>query len=287
MFNIRRPLQLLGLMLISGGLSAADRFADVTMESQHIAGSVHMIKGAGGNIGASVGVDGTLIVDDQYAPLADRIVAALGDLGGDRPKLVLNTHYHGDHTGSNPAFGRTGTILAHHNVRVRLLDETGFDRSGLPVVTYTDRVNVHFNDEEIEVIHLPGGHTDGDSVVWFTTANVIHLGDHYFNGMFPYVDIDAGGNVDGFIRNLEAVVKMVPEDVTIIPGHGDLSDLDRLVENIEVLKASSAMIREQLLAGQDIEAITETVEDTYPGWGWRFITAERWVRTIQKNDAGG
>lgn len=274
------------LLVVSTSLAADDRFAAVEMKAQHVAGSVHMIEGAGGNIGASVGVDGTLIVDDQYAPLADKIVAALGDLGGDRPKLVLNTHYHGDHTGSNPIFGRTGTILAHDNVRLRLLDREDFERGGLPVVTYADRINVHFNDEEIEVIHLPSGHTDGDSVVWFKTANVIHLGDHYFNGMFPYVDIDAGGNVDGFIQNLESVVAMVPEDTKIIPGHGPLSDIGRLKENIQALKASTSLIREKLAAGASVAEITKALDEDFSDWGRGFINSARWAQTIQKNDSG-
>ncbi len=272
------------LLFSSSCLIADDRFASVEMKAQHVAGSVHMIAGSGGNIGASVGVDGTLIVDDQYAPLADKIVAALGDLGGDRPRLVLNTHYHGDHTGGNPTFGRTGTILSHDNVRIRLLDQEDFDRSGLPVVTYSDRINVHFNDEEIEVIHLPSGHTDGDSIVWFRTANVIHMGDHYFNGMFPYVDIDAGGDVDGYIENMESVIEMIPPETMIIPGHGLLSNTDRLRENINVLKESSAMIRGHLAEDKSIEEIAAVLDADYPGWSWGFITSERWAQTIEKND---
>ena len=274
------------LLFVFSSASADERFAGVEMKSQHVAGSVYMIEGAGGNIGASVGVDGTLIVDDQFAPLADKIVAALGDLGGELPKLVLNTHYHGDHTGSNPTFGRTGTILSHDNVRVRLLGQEGFERSGLPVVTYADRINIHINDEEIEVIHLPSGHTDGDSVVWFKSAGVIHLGDHYLNGMFPYVDIDAGGNVDGFIKNLESVVAMVPADTKIIPGHGPLSDVATLEENISVLKATTALIRKQLAEGSGVTDIVAELDLDYEGWSWGFITSTRWVQTIQKNDSG-
>lgn len=280
---MNRVLFLVLLMPLLAG--ADDRFAKVEITAQHVAGSVHMLQGAGGNIGVSVGIDGTLIVDDQYAPLADKIVATLGDLGGDRPKLVLNTHYHGDHTGSNPTFGRTGTIVSHDNVRVRLVGQEDFERSGLPVVTYADRINVHFNDEEIEVIHLPSGHTDGDSVVWFKTAGVIHLGDHYFNGMFPYVDIDAGGNVDGFISNLESVVAMIPADTKIIPGHGPLSDVARLQENIDVLKATSTLIREKLESGAEVSDIAADLDLDYEGWSWGFITSERWVQTIQKNDS--
>ncbi len=273
------------LILSASAALAEDRFAAVEMKAQHIAGSVHMIQGAGGNIGASVGVDGTLIVDDQFAPLADKIVAALGELGGDRPKLILNTHYHGDHTGSNPEFGRTGTILAHDNVRVRLLDAADFSRSGLPVVTYDDDLSVHFNDEEITVMHMPSGHTDGDSIVWFKTANVIHLGDHYFNGRFPYVDIDAGGDVDGFIKNLAAVVAMVPADITIIPGHGSLSDIPELNRNIEVLRTTRQAISDALKLEQSVAEVTAAIESEYPQWGSGFISAERWVLTIQKNDA--
>lgn len=276
---------LFSILLFSQLATAApDPFANVEMKAQHLEGSVHMIVGSGGNIGASVGIDGTLIVDDQYAPLADKIIAALGELGGDLPKLILNTHYHGDHTGSNPAFGRSGTILAHDNVRLRLLNEKDFNRSGLPVVTYTDRVGIHFNDEVIDVFHLPGGHTDGDSVVWFKSANVIHLGDLYFNGMYPYVDIDAGGYVDTYIANLEKVVAMVPADIQIIPGHGPLSDVARLKENIAVLKATAATIRRELAVGNDVQSIADLLDETYEGWSWRFITTVRWVQTIQKND---
>ena len=268
---------------MSPGISD-DRFAKVEMSAQHVSGSVYMIKGAGGNIGASVGEDGTLIVDDQFAPLADKIIAALGALGGDRPKLVLNTHYHGDHTGSNPEMGKTGTIIAHDNVRMRLLGDDDFPRTGLPVVTYDDDVNVHFNNDQILVKHLPSGHTDGDSVVWFQTSGVIHLGDHFFNNRFPYVDIDAGGNVDGFIGNLEAVVTMVPEDIAIIPGHGELSDVTGLQNNIKALKGSTAMIRHFLDANASTEDIAAKVDELFLDWGSGFISSERWVQTIQKND---
>jgi cyclase len=271
------------LLIAAASVSAApaDRFAAVEIKAQHVSGSIHMLEGAGGNIGVSIGEDGTLIVDDQYAPLADKIIAALEELGGDRPKLILNTHYHGDHTGSNPEMGTTGTIVSHDNVRVRLLAEEDFPRSGLPLVTFDDDLNLHFNDETIEVIHLPAGHTDGDSVVWFKQSNVIHMGDHFFKNRFPYIDIGSGGDVDGFVSNVESVLAQVPEDIKIIPGHGSLSDRAELVSTIAVIKATAAAIRDALDNGTDSAEIVADLNKNYPTWGSGFITAERWVQIVQ------
>ncbi|XOV84394.1 MAG: MBL fold metallo-hydrolase [bacterium] len=273
---------LLGISFASHAAAApADRFAAVEITSQHVAGSIHMLQGAGGNIGVSVGVDGTLIVDDQYAPLADRIIAALQALGGDRPKLILNTHYHGDHTGSNPEMGTTGTIVAHDNVRARLLAQEDFPRSGLPLVTFDDDLNLHFNDETIEVIHLPAGHTDGDSIVWFKASNVIHMGDHFFKNRFPYIDIGSGGDVDGFIRNVESVLAQVPADVKVIPGHGSLSTHADLAATIAVVRSTAAAVRAALDNGTDTADIVADLNQNYPDWGSGFITADRWVQIVQ------
>lgn len=261
--------------------ASADRFAAVEIKAQHVSGSIHMLEGAGGNIGVSVGEDGTLIVDDQYAPLAAKIIAALKGLGGDRPKLILNTHYHGDHAGSNPEMGTTGTIISHDNVRVRLLAEEDFPRSGLPLITFDDDLNLHFNDETIEVLHLPAGHTDGDSVVWFKTSNVIHMGDHFFKNRFPYIDIGSGGDVDGFISNVEAVLAQVPEDIKIIPGHGSLSNRADLAGTIAVVKATTIAVRDAIDNGTDTAEIIADLNENYPSWGSGFITAERWVQIIQ------
>ena len=157
-----------------------DPFKDTRINSQVVGDHVYMLTGRGGNIGLSVGEDGTLIVDDQYAPLSARILAVIDELGGDKPKLILNTHYHGDHIGGNAKFSKDGTIIAHDNVRIRLLQDDSITRATLPLITFADRVKVHFNDDDIEVIHLPHGHTDGDAVVWFTGANVLHMGDLFF-----------------------------------------------------------------------------------------------------------
>jgi glyoxylase-like metal-dependent hydrolase (beta-lactamase superfamily II) len=258
----------------------ADRFAEVEVTAEPVSGSVYMLTGAGGNIGVSVGPDGTLIIDDQYAPLAGRIQAALNGLGGGKPKIILNTHVHGDHTGSNANFGADGTIIAHDNVRLRLLNE-GHDRAALPLVTYEERVTVHFNDEELELIHMPAGHTDGDSVVWFTTANVIHMGDHLFVDRFPYVDLDSGGTVRGFMANLSIVLDMVPDDIRVIPGHGPLTDKAAIRTSLDMIRATRGIVADGVAEGLDADAIiARGLGEEWAGFGTGFINEERWIRIL-------
>jgi cyclase len=235
----------------------ADPFAGVAVTAEKVAGSVYMLMGSGGNIGLSVGADGTLMVDDQYAPLSQRIQAAIASVGGDEPRIILNTHYHGDHTGSNPQFGTSGTIIAHENVRIRLLDEEDFARTGLPVVTFEDKLRIYFNDDELDVLHLPAGHTDGDAIVWFKNANVLHLGDHFFNGMFPFVDLQGGGSVRGFIKNMRTIIAMAPEDIRIIPGHGKLGNILELSENAEMIESTFAAVEAALAAGKTEQEIID------------------------------
>lgn len=280
------------LLLTSGITLAAqtetDRFAAVTVVAQPVGGSVYMLTGAGGNIGVSVGEDGTLIIDDQFAPLAERIQKAIDELGGDKPKIVLNTHFHGDHTGSNAFFGDSGTIIAHENVRIRLADDTGVGRVALPIVTYTDRIRIHFNDDELDVIHMPAGHTDGDAIVWFKNANVIHMGDHFFNGSFPYIDIPSGGSVKGVIANLDRIIKMIPEDISVIPGHGSLATVVDLSESLDMLRVTQKLVNEALAAGKSVEDIIASgLGSRWDGWGTGFINEERWIRILEADGKAG
>src|SRR5215207_7581626 len=211
-------------------------FAKAEIKTEKAAGSVYVLYGVGGNIGVSAGPDGVLIVDDQFAPLADKIRAAFKPLGTGQLRFVLNTHFHFDHTHANPVFGREALILAHANVRRRLSTETvvlgetykPLPKEGLPVVTYDTTLSVHFNGEEIRVVHFPAGHTDGDSIVFFTASNVIHMGDDFFAGRFPFVDVENGGSVEGLERNVSEVIEKAPAGVKIIPGHGPLSMLEDL-----------------------------------------------------------
>ena len=239
-----------------------------------------MLIGQGGNIGVSAGEDGVLIIDDQFAPLAGRIKAALQELGSDTPKFVLNTHFHGDHVGGNAEFGAGGVIVAHENVRLRMVDGES-PPVALPAVTFNDNVTVHFNGENITLIHMPAGHTDTDSVVLFEDANVIHMGDHFFNGGFPFVDIASGGSVQGYISNLEKVLSWIDNDTQVIPGHGPLATREDLLSFYNMIKDTSTAVRVSRSMQQSAEEIVaEGLGPEYESWGQGFINEQRWVETV-------
>jgi len=283
-----KPLSLLlfAPLLPHGGATHHPQrdFADVEIKATPVAGNVHMLEGAGGNIGVSVGSDGILIVDDQFAPLADKIRAALKALGEGRLRFVLNTHWHGDHTGGNAAFGADASILAHSNVRKRLESPPRGQpgpKEALPIVTFDESLSVHFNDEEIRMIHLPGGHTDGDSVIHFTRSNVVHMGDLFFAGRFPFVDVGSGGSVDGYVRSVEKALADVPADAKVIPGHGPLATVDDLRLFHRMLRETVASVRERKAAGKTLEEVRkEGLPAEWASWGWEFISAERWIETV-------
>ena len=277
-------LLLLALCLaVPSGLAAAADLSkeDVEVKAIPVGGPVYMLTGAGGNIGVSVGDDGVLIVDDQFLPLAERIQTAIDALGGDRPKFILNTHYHADHVGGNPHFGQAGTIIAHDNVRARLLGDDSLPLAALPIITFANSLSVHFNGDEIRLLHLPAGHTDGDSAVWFRNANVLHLGDQLFNGRFPYIDLEAGGTVAGYIANLEAVLEWAAPDIKVIPGHGALGGLDEVRATIKVLRDTQQAVAAALANGATLdEVIAEGLGPDYAEWGSGFINEERWIRIL-------
>ena len=267
----------------------------VQIKATKVDGNVYMLEGAGGNIGVSAGGDGVLIVDDQFAPLADKIRAALKQINPGPLRFVLNTHFHSDHTGSNVVFGKESTIVAHDNVRKRLAEGQPPRAAGqpatppapkeaLPVITYAQSVSIHFNGEEIKVLHYPAGHTDGDSIIVFTASNVAHLGDDFFAGRFPFVDIDNGGSVEGLTRNIADLIARLPADVKIIPGHGPLSTIDDLKTYHRMLTATTEHVRKQIDAGKslaDIKAAGLPAE--WKSWGAGFIPQDRWLETIHRS----
>lgn len=252
-----------------------------------VAGNVHMLEGAGGNIGVSAGPDGILLVDDKFAQLAPKIEKALKQLSPKPLRFVLNTHWHGDHTGGNVVFGKRAPILAHDNVRVRLAlaEQKGKPHSAaaLPVITYADGITVHLNGEDIRVVHLGPAHTDGDSVVFFPKAKVVHLGDQFFNGTFPFIDLDSGGSVVGLIRNLEKLRTEIPDDMKIIPGHGALAtpaDLDRYVI---MLKDTTERVKKGIAEGKTLEQLQqEKALATWESWASAFVPTERYLATLYR-----
>jgi glyoxylase-like metal-dependent hydrolase (beta-lactamase superfamily II) len=268
-------------------------FSQVQIKATKVAGNVYMFEGSGGNIGVSVGHDGILIVDDQFAPLADKIKAALKELGQGKLKFVINTHWHGDHTGGNAIFGVDSTIIAHANVRKRLGSEST-NRAGqkvpvapkdaLPVITFDESLSVHFNGEEIKAIHYPKGHTDGDGVIYFTGSNVVHMGDDFFSGRFPFVDLASGGNVEGLIKNIGEILPKLPAGVKIIPGHGPISTIDDLKTYHQMLIETVEVVRKQMQAGKSLDDIKAAgLPEKYKDWNWAFITAPTWIEIIHRS----
>lgn len=287
----RKPIALAVFLSVAASARAQD-FTDVKIVKHHVAGNIHMLEGRGGNIGVSVGKDGILIVDDQYAPLADRIRAALKELNPGELKFILNTHWHGDHTGGNVEFGPEAPIIAHTNVRKRLsTPQELFGRKvdplpedGLPVITFDAALSIHFNGEEIKAWHLPGGHTDGDIVVYFTGSNVLHTGDLFFNGMFPFVDLDHGGNVEGMARNTAALMEMTPKDARIIPGHGPIASLEDLKKFHVMLVETTGIVREHIKAGKTLDEVKAAgLPAQWDSWGTGFIKTGPWLEITYKS----
>lgn len=269
-------------------------FSKVQIKATKVAGNVYMLQGSGGNIGVSVGADGILIVDDQFAPLADKIRAALKELGQGKLRFILNTHWHGDHTGGNVVFGPEATIIAHDNVRKRLSTEQKSEvfksttpaspKEALPVITFGQSLSVHFNGEEIRVIHYPQGHTDGDSVIFFTTSNVIHLGDDFFAGRFPFVDLESGGSIEGLTKNIGEIITQIPDGAKLIPGHGPLSTLEDLKSYHRMLQQTTDIVRQKMTAGKTLEQIkSEGLPEEWKPWGTGFIKTDLWIETIYKS----
>jgi cyclase len=265
-------------------------FSKVEIKVEKVADGIYMLTGAGGNIGVSAGEDGIVIVDDQFAPLVLKIQAALKGIADKPVRFILNTHYHFDHTGGNQGFGKGGsTIVAHENVRKRLaqgytikrfkVTEPPASKEALPVITFDKTATVHLNGEDIRAIHFPNGHTDGDSVIFFPTANVVHMGDDFFNGMLPFVDLDAGGSVLGYIQAMEGVLKQTNQDTKLIPGHGPLATTDDARKYVAMLKETRALVADAVgkkMTPEQMKAnkILAKFEEQY---GKGFIKTDDWI----------
>lgn len=261
----------------------------VTFRTEKVAGNVYVLFGQGGNIGVSVGADGMMTIDTQFANIADKIKAELAKLGSDKPRFVFNTHWHGDHTGGNEIFGKDSIILAHTNVRKRMLETTMFRGQArkpspavaLPLITYDEGVSIHFNGEEIRAEYFPNGHTDGDTVLFFTGSNVVHLGDDFFAGRFPFVDLESGGTVPGLINNIGRIIQMIPADAKLIPGHGAVSTLEDLRDYHQMIIETTLIVRKAMSEGKTLEQIkTAGLPEKYKEAGSGFINTNTWIETI-------
>lgn len=287
---------LLAVSALALPASAQDRFADVQIQVTPIRDGLALLTGEGGNIVASVGADGTFIIDDQYAQLSDKIRAALATLGDQPVRFILNTHFHGDHTGGNQNFGAAGAVIvAQDNVRERMSrdqflqtfkrDLKAAPPAALPLVTFSDGLSLHLNGQDVRAIHVAHAHTDGDALVWFEQAKVLHMGDLYFNGLYPFIDVDAGGSIHGMIAGVQRALAMIDDRVIVVPGHGPLSnraELKRYGEMLVVLRDRIAALKAQ---GKSLQqAIQAKPSAEYDAaLGGKFISPELLVELIYRS----
>ena len=275
-------------------------FSKVEIKVTKVSGTVYMLEGAGGNIGASVGEDGIVVVDDQYAPLAEKIQAALKGVTDKPVRFIINTHYHGDHTGGNAFFQRQAPVIAHDNVRKRL--ETGgqagnggsihFEdkpapKEALPIITFDHDVTVHLNGEDIRALYFPAGHTDGDSVIFFPNSNVVHMGDDFVTYGFPFIDVDAGGSIDGMIDGVEKVLAQVPADVKVIPGHGPVSNVEDVKTYLAMLKGTRDVVAKAVKNGQTLDQMKQArLLDPWKKYSGDFINQDTFIETLYNSLTG-
>jgi glyoxylase-like metal-dependent hydrolase (beta-lactamase superfamily II) len=266
----------------------------VQVKATKVAGQVYVIEDvtkefSGGNVGVSVGADGIVLVDDKFAPLAPKLEAALRTVSDKPVKFVINTHFHGDHTDGNAAFGQKSTVIAHENTRKRMAAGRGKEEPpappvALPVITFEDKVSVHLNGEDIRAIHFPNGHTDTDVVIFFTKSNVVHMGDDFFNGMYPFIDLDAGGSVKGMIANVQKLLQQIPADAKIIPGHGPVATSKELRDYLAMLQGTSAIVEAGIKAKKTAEQLKkENALAKYDAWGKGFFKNDEFIDQLYKD----
>lgn len=287
------PIALALAMLTTTPAGAQQNWDEVEITSEELAPGIAVLFGRGGNIGVSHGEDGTLIIDDQYAPLSDKIAAVIEALGADPVRFVVNTHWHGDHTGGNENFGNAGaTIFAHDNVRVRLAEGGSIGGravepsppEALPIVTYPQGMRIHLNGDTMTMMFFGGGHTDGDSVVFWEKANVVHMGDLYFKiPGFPFIDVDSGGSVYNAMNTLDIVIAMIDDDTKVIPGHGPMSNKAELIAYRAMIGESVKRVDALREDGMTLEEALASTPLADMDRGRGFIDADGFVTAIWRS----
>jgi cyclase len=289
----RSGVLLLALGTLAAPLAARQSFDTVQIRTVPVADGVYMLMGAGGNIGVSAGANGIVLIDDQFAPLSDKIKAALAAINPGPIRFLLNTHWHGDHTGGNENFAKAGVVIvAHENVRHRMSVEQFIAAFGskvppspeaaLPIVTFTDAVNFYLNGDSISAFHVPPAHTDGDVVIYFRRANVVHMGDIFWTGRYPLVDVSSGGSVDGMVAAVDRVLAMTDANTKYIPGHGQLSGRAEVIAFRDMLATVRDRIRNLARDGMtlaQVKAARPTAEFD-PAWGAGSMTPDRFVEIL-------
>lgn len=289
-----------GLLVLAAPLAAQRDFSEVEIRATAIADGVHVLEGAGGNLGLVVGAQGAFLIDDQYAPLTEKIRAAVAGITDAPVRFVFNTHWHGDHTGGNENLAESGSlIVAHDKVRERLsagqfmeffdMDVPPAPEAALPVVTFNDEVTFHLGGHTVHAIHLPGAHTDGDAVVHLREANVIHTGDIVFYGMYPFIDYGSGGSLAGMVDAVDRMLAMSDDETRFIPGHGGpVLERDQVRQYRDMLALVLERLQAHLDAGLDLDAIQAEAPtaDFDDFWGGGFIGPERWIELNVKGMQG-
>jgi len=299
--NSAKACAVVGLVLFATAVFAQQDFSKVEIKVTRVSGNIYMLEGAGGNIAASVGDDGIVIVDDQFAPLAEKIQAALKGITDKPVRFIINTHYHGDHTGGNEAFSNAGsTVIAQDNVRKRLesggtagnggsikMENKPASKGMLPIITFEQSVTVHLNGEDIRALHFPAGHTDGDAVIFFPKNNVVHMGDDFVRYGFPFIDVASGGSVQGMISAMEKAIAMLPPDVKVIPGHGALSNLDDVRAFVKMLKETSAAVQAAIDRHQTLEQMKQAkILASWEKFSGSFINTDAFIETLYNSLTG-
>lgn len=281
------------LFLCTTTFGFSQNFDNVAIEAQKLADNIYMLTGQGGNIGLIVGPDGAFIIDDQYAPLTEKIQKAIAEITDQPVRYVINTHWHSDHSGGNENFAHAGAVIvAHENVRKRMSTEQliaafsatvpASPEAAWPDITFSKDLTIHLNGEDILLMHFHHAHTDGDAIIYFANSNVVHTGDTFFNGMYPFIDISSGGSIDGMIKNANQVLFLIDEETKIIPGHGPLATKKDLIAYRDMLQTLRDGVKSALAKGMSLEeiqnaGITDPIDEK---WGQGFLKSDRILNIV-------
>ena len=287
-----KRLWVVAALLSTNALAQQRDFSKVEVAVTHVAGSVWMLHGAGGNIAVSVGDDGIVMVDDEFAPLVPKIKAALATISKRPLRFIINTHWHFDHVGGNALMAETAAILAHENVRKRMLvgakmldlNVEPAEPRALPILTFQQGISLWLNGEPVRALHAQPGHTDGDTVVFFTKSNVVHMGDDFVTYGFPFVDLDSGGSVRGMIAAIDELLPQIPADAKIIPGHGPVSTVADLKKFRGTLDEIVALVSRGLKSGKTVEQMQkENLLAPYSAWNGEFVKADQFIAVVARD----